>query len=182
MKLIIGLGNPGEKYKYTRHNFGFLALDFLAKKFGFSEFKYEKKINGKITSGVNSSEKFFLLKPETFMNLSGLSVVAAMKFYKISVQDILVIYDDIDINFGEIKFREKGNSGGHNGIKSIISELGTNNFFRIKLGINSEKRFLENLKNEDKHKIPTEKFVLQNFSAEEKTQIPTILEQIIKKI
>ncbi|MCD5382835.1 aminoacyl-tRNA hydrolase, partial [Candidatus Gracilibacteria bacterium] len=113
MKILVGLGNPGKKYENTRHNVGFSFLDFFAKKNNFGDFKDEKKFFGEISEGNIGGEKVILLKPQTFMNLSGKSVQAILNFYKIDFEDFFVIYDDKDLDFGKIRFREKGSSGGH---------------------------------------------------------------------
>jgi len=170
MKLIVGLGNPGADFARTRHNFGFLAADFLAKKWS-AEFKFEKKFFGKIAEKIFDGEKILILKPENFMNCSGKSVAAAANFFQIPAKKICIFFDDVDIFFGENRFRENGSAGGHNGVKSIIENLGTKNFPRLKFGIRNE--FFE--------KIPTEKFVLQKFSGAEIEKIPEILAAGIDK-
>lgn len=129
MKLIIGLGNPGSKYERTRHNAGFIVLDELAKLLNCS-------IEAHGFNGVYYKNKdYILLKPLTFMNLSGDSVVAIMNFYKIELSDIVVVYDDIDTELGKIRLRYQGSSGGHNGIKHLIATLKSDNFNRIRIGI-----------------------------------------------
>ncbi|GAA0353459.1 aminoacyl-tRNA hydrolase [Bacillus horti] len=133
MKLIVGLGNPGPKYELTRHNIGFLSIDYIADELGLDLNK--SKWKGLYAEGVYQGEKIILLKPMTFMNLSGESIQEVMNFYKIPVENILIIFDDLDLPFGKIKLRYKGSSGGHNGLKSIIAHLGTDQFKRIKMGI-----------------------------------------------
>lgn len=132
MKLIVGLGNPGSKYEKTRHNIGFDVVDLLAKEFKAPAFR--DKFQGLLTEVTFQGEKVLFLKPQTYMNLSGDSVNAVAKFYKISNDDILIIYDDMDTPLGKIRFRPKGSSGGHNGIKSIIAHMGEV-FPRIRFGI-----------------------------------------------
>lgn len=134
MKLVIGLGNPGTEYENTRHNAGFMALDSFAKKKNIT-FRLEPKLKGMLASVVLNGHKAFLLKPMTYMNLSGESISAVMKYYKISVEDILVISDDLDSPVGRVRIRASGSAGGHNGHKSIITHLGTEEYKRIKLGI-----------------------------------------------
>ncbi len=137
MKLVVGLGNPGDKYAKTRHNIGFEVINRLQKdlnivgeKDKFQGFLSEKNIDG---------EKVLFLKPQTFMNLSGNSIAAVVNFYKIDAKnDMIVIYDDMDLPVGKMRVKEKGSSGGHNGIKSIISHLG-DEFLRIKCGIGKSK-------------------------------------------
>jgi peptidyl-tRNA hydrolase, PTH1 family len=133
MKLIVGLGNPGTKYERTRHNIGFEVIDELAKR--FSSPLTESKFKGLYTIIRYSSEKVILLKPMTYMNLSGESIRAVVDYYDINPEHILVIYDDLDLPVGKIRLRQKGSAGGHNGIKSTIAHLGTQNFNRIRIGI-----------------------------------------------
>src|SRR3989339_1054490 len=134
MKLIIGLGNPGVQYKGTRHNVGFAVLDLLADEFGFDEFVPKKKLKSYVSEGVVDGEKVVLIKPDTFMNNSGEAVVAAKNFYK--TDDFLVVYDDYDLPVGEIRYREKGSAGTHNGMRSCVELLGTEDFSRLRIGIN----------------------------------------------
>lgn len=132
MKLIVGLGNPGTKYEKTRHNIGFDVVDILVKEFKAPS--YRDKFQGHLTEIIVNGEKVLFLKPQTYMNLSGDSLSAVAKFYKIDIEDILVIYDDMDTNLGKLRFRPKGSSGGHNGIKSIIAHMGEI-FPRVRFGI-----------------------------------------------
>ena len=133
MKLIVGLGNPGRAYEHTRHNIGFDVLDMLATSWGFNI--EANGFDAKCEKVKYVGHDLILLKPQTFMNLSGRSVRQCKNFFKINLEDIIVVYDDMDIEVGHLKLKENGSSGGHNGIKSIISELGTENFKRIKVGI-----------------------------------------------
>ena len=132
MILIAGLGNPGKEYENTRHNAGFLVLDTLAQKLGadLSERKH-RALCGKAVIG---GQKVILLKPQTYMNSSGESIRAAADYYKVPPEDILVVYDDISLAPGQLRIRAKGSAGGHNGIKSIIAHLGTQEFPRVKVG------------------------------------------------
>ena len=125
-KLVVGLGNPGSKYHETRHNVGFMAIDLIAKKIGLT-FSEERTFKAEV--------KVYFVKPTTFMNLSGLAVRALLAYYNIPMEDFIVIYDDLDMEVGKLRFRQKGSAGGHNGIKSIIAETGTQEFDRIKIGI-----------------------------------------------
>ncbi len=135
MHMIVGLGNPGKQYEFTRHNAGFLCLDYLAAK---NNIKVNKiKFKSLVGEGNINGEKVILLKPTTFMNLSGEAVVQAAGFYKVDVSDIIVVYDDISLPIGSLRIREKGSAGGHNGMKSIIYLLGKDNFPRIRLGVGS---------------------------------------------
>ena len=134
MKLFIGLGNPGRKYAGTRHNVGFMVIDELAKKWDVTLIE-DKKFKGEIGSAHVGGEKVILLKPTTYMNLSGESVQAVMDFYNLENEDIIVIYDDLDMETGKLRGREKGSAGGHNGIKSMILHLAGQEFKRFKIGI-----------------------------------------------
>ena len=133
MYLIVGLGNPEEEYSNTRHNMGFDTINKLANEYNIKINK--NKFKGLCGNGIIENEKVILLKPQTYMNLSGESIKEAMAFYKIKSENIIVIYDDIDIEPGVIKIRKKGGPGGHNGMKSVISEIDTQNFPRIRIGI-----------------------------------------------
>ena len=163
MKLIVGLGNPGKQYENTRHNIGFIAVDNLRKKMNISDER--EKFQALVSEKNIDGEKVIFLKPQTFMNLSGNSVIEIVNFYKLDPKkDIIVIYDDMDLSFGDIRIREKGSSGGHNGIKSIISHIGEE-FIRIKCGIGAkEKDAIEH--------------VLGEFNQTEQKDLDEILEKI----
>lgn len=133
MRLIVGLGNPGREYEKTRHNVGFVAIDYLAKQLGIKMSKI--KFKALCGEGYIGNEKCVLLKPQTFMNLSGESVRDAAEFYKIAPEDIIVIYDDINLEPGKVRIRPSGSAGGHNGMKNIIYLLNSDNFPRIRFGV-----------------------------------------------
>ena len=154
MKLIAGLGNIGAKYTFTRHNVGFMLVDSIALNSGLT-LKENPKLKCLFAKFSNNNEDYILIKPTTFMNLSGEAVRAVSDYYKIAVEDILVIFDDLSLELGKIRFRPNGSDGGHNGIKSVIQHMGTNNIARLKIGIGPQPG------------IPSEVFVLQNFSKEE---------------
>src|SRR5690606_5529715 len=126
MKCIVGLGNPGKKYQSTRHNIGFMVIDELLSRQNLSLNK--DKFKGKYTQTIINGEKVLLLEPQTYMNLSGESLRPLMDYYDIDVEDIIVIYDDLDLPTGKVRLRQKGGHGGHNGIRSIIDHLGTKDF------------------------------------------------------
>lgn len=133
--IVAGLGNPGDKYAFTRHNAGFMTLDYLAQKYSFKINKLKfKSLCGETDILGN---RVLFMRPQTFMNLSGEAVAEAAQFYKIENKNIIIIYDDISLDIGKMRIRRKGSAGGHNGIKSIISCLGTDVFDRIKLGVGS---------------------------------------------
>ena len=133
MKLIIGLGNPGKQYEHTRHNIGFDVINALADKWNAPAL--QSKFNGAFTTVHRPEGKVILLKPLTYMNLSGECVRPLMDYFDIDVEDIIVIYDDLDMDTGKLRLRQKGSAGGHNGIKSLIQHLGTQEFNRIRIGI-----------------------------------------------
>ncbi len=139
MKLIIGLGNPGDKYRQTWHNLGWLALDEIRQSREFPAFKSDKKLQAEISEGKIGREKIILAKPRTFMNNSGQAVSALVKYYKIKMEDIVVIHDDVDLPLEKIRVVKNSSSGGHNGIKSIIDYLDTKDFVRIKIGCRTDK-------------------------------------------
>ena len=133
-KLIVGLGNPGSKYHETRHNVGFMVVDQLAKEEGLS-FSSDKIFQADVATTFINGEKVFLVKPTTFMNESGKAVQALLAYYGLDQEDLLVIYDDLDMEVGKIRLRQTGSAGGHNGIKSIIAQIGNQDFKRVKIGI-----------------------------------------------
>ena len=154
MKLIVGLGNPGKEYKNTRHNIGFMVLDEFLGKVGWKEkmeaYFYTEEVNG---------EQVIFIKPMTYMNLSGLAVAKIVNYHKIDMANILIIHDDLDLDLGRYRVKHNSSSGGHNGIKSIISELDSQEFFRLKIGIGKSAI------------LPTDRYVLGKFSKEELTKI-----------
>lgn len=166
MKLIVGLGNPGEKYKTTRHNAGFMVLDRIAE---LSETDINKsKFEGKYIKTKIRGEDVVLLKPETYMNNSGFSVRACMDFFKIPREDILVIYDDLDTPVGSIRLKTKGSAGGHNGMKSVIASVLGEDFNRIRVGIGRDP------------KIKIIDYVLTRFKPEEVEDLNKAVDQAAK--
>jgi len=162
MKLIVGLGNFEDKYLFTRHNVGFMAVDFFVNHNGQS-FKIDKKLKSCICKFKFNSEDIVLIKPLTYMNLSGEALSLVMNFYKIEAKDVFVIYDDIALDLGNVRFRSSGSDGGHNGVKSIIQHLGSKTFDRLKIGIGPQPN------------IPSEAYVLQNFTKDELESLKPIL-------
>jgi peptidyl-tRNA hydrolase, PTH1 family len=160
--LIVGLGNPGREYKGNRHNVGFMALDTLASQFDISFTRIESK--ALVTKTNYKGKKILLAKPQTYMNLSGQAVGSLSNFYKIPLERILVAYDEVDLPFGNLRLRSEGGSAGHNGLQSIIDQLGTNRFPRLRIGIG---------------RPPGRKgaanYVLKDFSAQEKEILDGIL-------
>ena len=133
MKLIVGLGNPEKDYSQTRHNMGFNVLNLLAKEYDIDISR--NKFEAEFGSGIIENEKVILIKPQTFMNSSGKSVIEFVKFYKVSLEDLIVVYDDIDIDVSNIRIRKSGSPGSHNGIKSIVNILADDRFPRVRVGI-----------------------------------------------
>lgn len=168
MKLIVGLGNPGIRFAWTRHNFGFLTLDFYLKRHGGSW--SEKPRLGAIFARIDD---VFFIKPQDFYNLSGKAVAAWMKYYKINSSDILVICDNFDLEFGKIRFRSSGSAGGNNGLKSVDQELGSSEYPRLRLGTENTPV---------REKLGATDFVLSKFTPEEKAQLPEILSEVCSKI
>ena len=161
MRLIVGLGNPGKKYKDTKHNIGFMCLDNYAKENSLT-FKMENKFRGEWLKEDN----LVLLKPHTFMNLSGESIRLVMDYYNIDVEDVLIIYDDLALPLGKLRLREKGSPGGHNGIKSIVNHMGTKEFQRVRIGIDSNPL------------IDAKDYVLGKFSKEDKKNLIDALARV----
>lgn len=168
MKLIVGLGNPGDKFNFTRHNFGFLALDFYLKR---NDATWDTKpFLGAIKHKIGDT---IFIKPQDFYNLSGQAVAAYMRYYKILASDILVICDNFDLEFGKIRYRSSGSAGGNNGLKSVDKELSTSEYPRLRLGTENA---------ELKNKIGAVDFVLSRFTPEEKERLPEILSEVCEKI
>src|SRR5699024_8949462 len=133
LKCIIGLGNPGKRYEKTRHNIGFMVIDELERRYHFTS--NNKKFKNDYAIEFINGEKVMFVKPQSFMNLSGESVRPLIDYYGIDIEDIMVIYDDLDLPVGKIRLRQKGGHGGHNGIRSLITHLGTKEFKRIRIGV-----------------------------------------------
>jgi PTH1 family peptidyl-tRNA hydrolase len=138
MYIIAGLGNPGREYEYTRHNAGFIVIDEIAKRFNIEIRK--SKFKGLYGEGIIAGEKVILLKPQTFMNISGESILDAVQFYKIDMKELIVVYDDVSLPLGRIRIRPSGSDGGHNGMKSILYLLGSDSFPRLRVGIGAPGR------------------------------------------
>jgi PTH1 family peptidyl-tRNA hydrolase len=168
MKLIVGLGNPGDKYKKTRHNAGFMAVEKLAEHFDMEDFKTLDKGKSLMTKGEIAGEKVILLKPQTFMNLSGVPTQAVANYFKIDRKDIIAIYDDAEIELATQRIREEGSAGGHNGVKSLIEQLGGDDFIRIRIGIKPVKPFPGDL----------EDYVLGNLTEDERSSFAQVFDHL----
>ena len=169
MFLVVGLGNPGKEYENTRHNAGFMTVDALADEYGFAQFK--SKFDGEIAEGKIDDEKVYLLKPHTYMNLSGNSVVKVANFYKILPQNVIVIHDDMDLPVGKIKAKLGGGAGGHNGLKSIDAAI-SSNYNRIRMGVGHAKDKGAEVVN----------YVLSGFGKEDKKLLDEAIEIVVKTI
>ena len=182
MKLIIGLGNPGEEYQNTRHNIGFLVLDSIAKK-SEAKFKLEPKLNAEVAKARFSDKPVILAKPQTFVNKSNEAVSKLKAFYKVKPEDIIIIRDDLDIEFGNTKLSFGKGSGGHRGMESIIKALKTENIWQLKIGIANHRlttaRHASNLKNK---KEQVGHFVLSPLSPAEQTEFKSILKEALAKL
>lgn len=168
MKLIVGLGNPGREYLSTRHNMGFMTIDKYAKKLGIEITK--DKFNGLYGETLINGEKIILLKPQSFINLSGEVIRKYIDFYKLNIEDVLIIHDDLDLPVGTFKIKKKGSSGGHNGLKNIELHLGTNEYKRIKIGISNNKL------------IDTKDYVLGKISEEDMNQLNKVIDVVMNVI
>lgn len=164
--LIAGLGNIGSKYTDNRHNIGFKSVDHLAEKFDFPKWSEKTSLKCWVSENILENSKVILIKPITYMNNSGEAVGAVQKYYKIANEQTLVVYDDVDIDFGQIRLRTGGKAAGHNGIKSIISHCGED-FGRVRIGIGPKKPVT----------IPSEDFVLKNFSKKESAELSSLLQE-----
>lgn len=171
MKIIIGLGNTGTPYEKTRHNVGFMAVDFIRERFNFEEWHAEKKLGALVSKGLIENETVLLIKPVGFINESGRAVSKLLAYYKEDLSSLLIIHDDLDITSGEIRHTLSSRSAGHNGVQNIIDTLGTQDFARIRIGIGRPSEVLG-------HCEPSHDYVLKQFSPKEKEQFALTLEQV----
>lgn len=170
MKVIVGLGNPGKEYENTKHNIGFLFIEYLEKRY---RFEVKKKAFDSLICEINfNGEKVVFVKPQTYMNLSGIAVQKSKSWYKVDSKDIIIIYDDIDIPFETIRYRESGSGGSHNGMKNIIEHLGTKDIPRIRVGIGGLKHENDDLKD----------FVLSRFSKEQLKNLELVFNEVEEKL
>ena len=165
MKLIVGLGNIGKEYENTRHNMGLMLVDRYLQYKNITD-KFKEKFNAMYVETTINNEKVIFIKPTTYMNNSGMAVRAFLDFYKLDVQDILVISDDLDLDLGKFRLRRNGSSGGHNGLKSIISHLNSDDFKRLRIGISNDKDDVIN-------------YVLSKFSKKELNEIDTMYDTLV---
>lgn len=170
MKIIIGLGNPGKEYEKTRHNAGYDVVEKIKELLNFDDFKEKSKFKALVSEGEYRNEKIFLVKPLTYMNLSGQTAKSITKFYKILYHDLWVVYDDLDFELGKFKIKEHGSAGSHNGMGSIIRDIGSENFPRLRIGIDSRT---------EKQRIAGtgKNYVLSKFNKKEEKVMFNIIEQ-----
>lgn len=162
-KLIVGLGNPGVQFFMTRHNMGYLVVDELAKRLNLS-WKLDKRMEAYVAKGIHEDVEIHLLKPTTFMNLSGVAVKKYLLFYKLTPEDLIVVSDDVATPFGQIRLKPFGGPGGHNGLKNIESSLGTNRYIRLRVGIGDRQNVNDDLADH----------VLAHFHTDERAKLPEI--------
>jgi len=163
---VVGLGNPGSKYEFTRHNIGFRIVDSLARDMG-TEFKKVKSYYSLISRGTINNHKVMLVKPQTFMNLSGRAVSRVVSYYKISLQDLLIVYDDLNLESGQVRIRKKGSAGGHKGIESIMQYLNSEDIPRLRIGISNPSVNFN---------FDCVSYVLSNFNNDEKDKIEEVIQ------
>ena len=163
---MIGLGNPGSKYEFTRHNIGFRIIDSLARDMGI-EFNKVKSYYSLISRGMINNHKVMLVKPQTFMNLSGRAVNRVVSYYKIPLQDLLIVYDDLNLELGQVRIRKKGSSGGHKGIESIMQYLNSEDIPRLRIGIDNPSI---------NYNFDCVSYVLSNFNNDEEDKIAEVIQ------
>jgi len=163
---VIGLGNPGSKYEFTRHNIGFRIIDSLARDMGI-EFNKVKSYYSLISRGMINNHKVMLVKPQTFMNLSGRAVNRVVSYYKIPLQDLLIVYDDLNLELGQVRIRKKGSSGGHKGIESIMQYLNSEDIPRLRIGVGNPSL---------NYNFDCVSYVLSNFNNDEEDKIAEVIQ------
>jgi len=173
LRLVVGLGNPGQRYAGTRHNVGFMALERLAKREGV-RFKSMAKLQGELAEVGFGTDRLRLLMPQTFMNESGRSIRAALDWFDLSADQVLVLVDDMDLPLGRLRIRAKGSAGGHNGLKSTIQHLGSQEFARLRIGIGAPGRSAE------ERKARTVSHVLGSFNASEQPLLNDVLDEVLR--
>ena len=174
MYLLVGLGNPGLQYSKNRHNVGFLIIDEIQREYGFPN--YKEKFVGHISENKIKENKVFLLKPQTFMNESGRSIRAALDWFDLSSDQVLVLVDDMDLPLGRLRLRAKGSAGGHNGLKSTIQHLGTQEFARLRIGIGAPGRSAE------ERRARTVSHVLGSFHQAEQSLLKDVLDEVLRGV
>jgi len=182
IKLIIGIGNPDEQHQNTRHNVGFMMLDYIAKKSGCDNFEFNKKLNSLVTKHKIGEKQVFLAKPQTYVNKTGEAAYKLRNFYKAKPEQILVIQDDLDIPFGNTKISFDKNSGGHRGIESIMKALKTKKFYRLRIGLATTRLKKARQQSDKKRDEFIVKMVLSKFSPSERDEIKRIFKEGYEKV
>lgn len=181
IKLIIGLGNPDPEYQETRHNIGFIALDYMAKK-NEAEFEYNKNLNSFVAKSKIDKTSVVLAKPQTYVNKSGESAAKLLKFYKIKPKDIIVVHDDLDIDFGNFKLSLGKGSGGHKGVESIHKAIKTKDIYRLKIGISTKSLKTARKQSDKKRDEFVRNFVLSKFSKNEAETLKKLLKEAYERL
>ncbi|MDO8495947.1 MAG: aminoacyl-tRNA hydrolase [bacterium] len=181
-KLIIGIGNPDEKYQNTRHNVGFMMVDYIAKKNDFGDFEFNKKLNALTAKGKLEDSSIILAKPQTYVNKTGEAAAKLKNFYKVKPEQILVVQDDLDVPFGNTKISFDKNSGGHKGIESIMRALKTKKFYRLRIGLATTGLKKARQQSDKKRDDFVVKMVLSKFSPSEQEQIKKIFKEGYEKL
>ncbi len=187
MYLIVGLGNPGKKYIHTRHNVGFMALDLIQNEFSLPDFKNQARFKAELSVGQYAGRVIILAKPQTYMNNSGQAVHLVKNYFKIQNENIILIHDDLDINFGDLRIKNTGSSAGHNGVKSVIEALGSQDFWRVRIGIRNKQLSKLLSLPADIKADGISRFVLSRFSFLEKRKmhkdiLPAVWQQVLSII
>lgn len=177
MKLIVGLGNPGDKYLNTRHNLGFEVIEHFRRKMELGDWQPDKKFKAEII--ISNIQSYILVRPLTYMNLSGMAVSQIAKYYKIKPKDILIIHDDLDLLMGKMKLRLGGGAAGHHGVESIIEYLRTDGFARLRLGIGNTAGFLGEHK---RTSFSAEKFVMEAFEDKERSKVKAMVKRAVQVV
>lgn len=184
MRIIVGLGNPGDRYANTRHNLGFVVVDALLQKLEpvrESFWEFEKKGNYEFKKAEHNGVPLLLVKPQTHMNLSGISVASVIEYYKYPIEDVIVIYDDLDLPLGKIRIRFGGAAGGHKGVESIIDKVGDDKFLRIRLGI-GHPHHEDGEKKTMKSKLSVEDYVIAPFERDEESKVREMTHKAEKNV
>ena len=181
-KLLVGLGNPDEEYQNTRHNIGFMFVDYIAKKLDADDFEFNKKLNSLVAKTKLGKDVLVLAKPQTYVNKSGESVVKLKNFYKVKPENVIITHDDLDIEFGNLKNSFGRNSGGHKGIESVIKSLKTKNFWRVRFGVSTLGLRKARRQSDKKRDAFVMKFVLSKLTKSEHEKVKDLFKEALERI
>lgn len=179
MKIIVGLGNIGSKYQKNRHNLGFMIVDELVKDLTKGKELLTWETQDKFQAEVLRVDNIILVKPQTMMNMSGMAIAKLVNFYKVNLEDLIVIYDDLDLKLGKVKIRQGGSAAGHHGVESVINQLGSDKFIRLRVGIGNDQS------HSGEHKrihFSAERFVIENFLPQERSQVKRMIKRAVEGI